>query len=90
MAFSPNQSFCVSTVCFLWFGLGNLFVLSKQSGGFLYETTACHANHIFYIFPLVLLALMRGYANPTLCYWLKPWPSWTYNHWKSPHFHHAR
>ncbi len=53
-------------VCFLWFGLGNLFISSRQSGGFLYESTACQADQSFYIFALVLLVLVGGRKKATL------------------------
>ena len=53
-------------MCFLWFGLGNLFVLSRQFGGFLYRTTACSTDQSFYIFPLILLVPADGRKNPTL------------------------
>jgi hypothetical protein len=47
-------------VCFLWFGLGNLFKSSRQIGGFLYETTTCQADQSFSVFPLVLLVFVGG------------------------------
>ena len=33
--------------------LGNLFFLSRQIDGFLYETTTCNADQSFYKFPLI-------------------------------------
>ena len=65
-------------VCFLWFGSGNLFKSSKQSGGFLYETTTCSTDQSFLTFPLVLLVSIGGRNKATLRVDVQPSPTSAY------------